>query len=69
MVPNMKNETHRLMYHRDQRTVTDNHIYQVYTSPNHKSFVQCEGEYHTVKEECTGPCDSSGWFLELIVTE
>ena len=69
MVPDMDDETHRLMYHRAQRTVTDNHVQQVYASPDRQSFVQCEGEYHTVKDQCAGPRDSCDWFLELLVNK
>lgn len=50
MVPDI-DETRRLMYHQVQRTVTENHGYQVYASPDCESFVQCEGEYHTVKHQ------------------
>ena len=58
MVPDMDDETHRLMYHQVQRTITENHVYQVNASPDHESFVQCEGEYHNVKDQFAGPCDN-----------
>ena len=60
MVPDVNDELHRPMYHQDQRTVSDNYVYQVYAFPERESFVQCEGEYHTVIDQCAGPCDSSG---------
>ena len=69
MVPDMDDETHPLIYHQDQRTVTDNHACQVYPFPDHESFVQCEGEYHSVEDQCARPCDSSGWLLEFLVTK
>ena len=67
MVPDMDDKTHRLMYHQVQRTVTENHGYQVYASPDREGFVQCEEEYHTVKDQFAGPCDNGDWFLELLV--
>ena len=51
MVPGIDDESHRLMYNRVQRTVTENHGYKVYASPDCESFIQCEGEYHTVKHQ------------------
>jgi hypothetical protein len=57
------------MYHLAQRTVTDNQVQQFYASPNRESFVQREGEYHTVKDQCAAPCDSTDWFLELLVNK
>ena len=58
MVPDIYDETRRLMYHQAQRTVTENHMYQFYAAPDRESFVQCEEEYHTVRDHCADPCDS-----------
>ena len=68
-VPDKDYETHRLMYHQVQRTVTDNHVQQVYASPSREGFVQREGEYHTVIDQFASPCDSSDWLLELLVNK
>lgn len=63
MVPDIDGETHRLTYRQAKRTVTDNHVQQFYTFSGRECFVQCEEEYHTVKGECAGPCDSDDWVL------
>jgi hypothetical protein len=51
---------------RARRTVTDDHVQQLYASPYRERLVQSEGEYHTVKTKHAGPRDSSDWPLELL---